>query len=126
MVSSGVNLPHKNGPIPLWLSPHFITSKSPGTKSSSTSCKYDDYDNTKYKVSPLLLDLPGKLDHQAIHCPTGNFGPLSRGSTTNPILMSVFDTYLTPRSPAAWVKTFPILNVASVNLKEPYNQDIKE
>ena len=24
----GVNFPHKNGPIPLWLAPHLITSKS--------------------------------------------------------------------------------------------------
>ena len=63
---------------------------------------------------PLLLDPPGKPDHQAIYCPTANFGPLSRGSVTIPILITVFDTYLTPTSPAPWgsAKTLPILNVA--------------
>ena len=40
----------------------------------------------------LLLDLPGKPDHQAIHCPIANFGPLSSGSVTNPMLITVFDT----------------------------------
>ena len=47
---------------------------------------------------PLQLDPPGKPDHQAIHCLTANFGPLSRGSVTNPILITVIDTYLTQRS----------------------------
>ena len=62
----------------------------------------------------LVLDPPGKFDHQTIHCPIANFGPLSRGSISNPILITVLDTYLTPRSPGAWVraKTHPILNVA--------------
>ena len=36
-------------------------------------------------------------------CPTANFGPLSRGSIIIPMLITVFDTYLTPRSPKAWV-----------------------
>ena len=52
---------------------------------------------------PLLLDLPDKPDHQAIHCPTANSGPLSRGGVTNSILITVFDNYLTPMSPGAWV-----------------------
>ena len=52
---------------------------------------------------PQLQDPPGKPDQQAIHCPTANFGPLSTGSVTNPILITVFDTYLTLRSPGAWV-----------------------
>ena len=48
-----VNFPHKNGPIPLWLAPHLISTKSsPQPICSSKSCKYDNYDNTKYKVSP--------------------------------------------------------------------------
>ena len=37
---------------------------------------------------PLLLDPPGKSDHQAIHYPTANFGSLSRGSITMPILFT--------------------------------------
>ena len=49
--------------------------------------------NTKF---PLLLDCPDRPDYQATHCPTANFGPLSSGSITNPILITVFDTYLTP------------------------------
>ena len=51
--------------------------------------------HTKFR---LLLVPPGKPDHQAIHCPTANFGPLSRGSITNPMFITVFDAYLTPRS----------------------------
>ena len=64
-------------------------------------------------VSPFARS-PDKPDHQTIHCPTAIFGPLSRGSITNPILITVFDTYLTPRSPETWVlvKTLLILNVA--------------
>ena len=45
----GVNFPHKNGPIPLWLAPHLITSKSSQPICSSKSYKYG---KTKYKVSP--------------------------------------------------------------------------
>ena len=37
---------------------------------------------------PLLLDPPGKSDHQTIHYPTANFGSLSRGSITMPILFT--------------------------------------
>ena len=56
--------------------------------------------NTKF---PPTARSPGKSDHQAIHCLTTNVGPLSRGSVTNPILTPVFDTYLTLKSPGAWV-----------------------
>ena len=107
MVSWGVNFPHKNGPIPLWLAPYLITSKSPQSIRSSKSYKYDNYDKTKYR-----LDLPGRPDHQAIHFPRANLGPLSRSSLTNPIIIIVFDTYLTPSSPGVWfwAKSLPILN----------------
>ena len=50
-----------------------------------------------------MLDPPDTPDQQAIHCPTANSGPLSRGSITNPMLITVFDTHLTPRTPGAWV-----------------------
>ena len=43
--------------------------------------------NTEF---PILLDPPSKPDHQAIHCPTTNSGPLSRGSITNPILILIW------------------------------------
>ena len=44
---------------------------------------------------PPIARSPGKPDQQAIHCPTANFGLLSTGSVTNPILITVFDTYNT-------------------------------
>ena len=86
-----------------------------------------------------MLDPLGKPDQQAIHSPTANFGPLSTGSVTNPMLITVFDTYLTLRSPGAWVWAKTSNSECSAlthfsmslahkcgNLKEPYNQDIKE
>ena len=87
----------------------------------------------------LLLDPPDKPDHQAIHCPTANFGPLSRGSITNPILITVFDTYLAskvtkslglsqdPSSSECSALTHFSMSLARkyVYLKEPYNKDIK-
>ena len=51
---------------------------------SSKYYKYDNYDKTKKKSFPLLLDPSDKPDDQAIHYNTANFGPLSRGSITNP------------------------------------------
>ena len=68
----------------------------------------------KIQSFPLTLDSPAKPDHQGIHCPIANFGLLSTSSITNPILITVFDTYLTPRSPEPWVWTITlsILNVA--------------
>ena len=56
----------------------------------------------QHTVFLLLLFRPGKPVHQAIHCPTANFGPLLTGSITNPMLITVFGTYLTPRSPGVW------------------------
>ena len=56
----------------------------------------------QHKNFLLLLVPPDKPVHQAIHYPTANFGPLLRGSITNPMLITVFDTYLTPVSPGAW------------------------
>ena len=154
MVSWGVNFPHKNGPIPLWLAPHLITSKSPSANlyalpspinmttmiRQNTKCYIQ---NTKYKVlvlNTLLLDPPGKPNHQHIHCPTANFELLSRGSITNPILITVGDTYLTSKlirtlglsqdlsgSECSALTHFSMsLAWKYVNLKEPYNEDIKE
>ena len=65
----------------------------PKSIGSSKSHKYDNYD----KIT-LLLVPPGKPVHQAIHYPTTNFRPLSRGSIPNPMLITAFDTYLSPRS----------------------------
>ena len=45
-----------------------------------------------------MLDATGKPDLQAIHFTTANFRPISRGSITNPIIITVFDTYVTPMS----------------------------
>ena len=93
-VSRG-QLPH--GSIPLWLVPHIMTLKSlpnlyalPGPTNMTTMIRQ----HTKF---PLLLVLSGKPDHEAIHCPTANVGRLSSGSVTNPMLITVFDAYLTPK-----------------------------
>ena len=102
MVSWGVNFPHKNGPIPLWLvSPPFDTFKIPPTYMLFQVLQIWQLLSNKIQSFLLLLDTPGKPDHQVIHCPAANFGSLSRGSVTNHILITVFDTYLTLRSPGA-------------------------
>ena len=62
--------------------------------------------------------LPGKLDQQAIHFP---FGPLSRGRVTNFMLITAFEANVTPRSPGDMGLVHKY-----VNLKQPYNLDIKE
>ena len=59
--------------------------------------------NFCWESLPLLLDPLGKPDHQTIHCPISNFGPLSRGSVPNPMLITVLDTYLTARPLGAWI-----------------------
>ena len=72
--------------------------------------------------------------HFPPHCPKANFGPLSRGSITNPILIDVFDTYLSlglsqdPSDSECSALTHFSMNLARkyVNLKRPYNQDIAE
>ena len=86
--------------------------------------------------SLLLPDTPGKLDHQTIHCPTANFGPLSRGNVTNPMLITVYDPKVTgslglsqdPSNSACSALTHFYFSLAheNVNPKEPYNQNIKE
>ena len=70
---------------------------SPQPKCSSKSQKYDNY-KTIYKAqsSPLLLVPLGKTVHQAIHYSTVYFRPLLRGRFPNPMLITAFDTYLTP------------------------------
>ena len=79
---------------------------------SSKSYKYKKYDKTTYRVSPppplLLDDSPSKPDHQAIHCPKANFKPLPRGSITNPMLITMFDTYFILRSPGAGFEPKPL------------------
>ena len=70
---------------------------------------------------PLLVVPPGKFDQQAIQCPITNLGPLLRTDVTNPMLITVLDAYLTPKSPGTVSMVYK-----SVNLKEPYNQGIKE
>ena len=73
--------------------------------------------------------------HWAIHCLTANFGPLLRGSMTNPMLITVFDTHLISKSlgfsqdpsnseRSALTHFFMSLAHKYINLKEP--QDIKE
>ena len=68
-----------------------------------------------------MLVPPGKPDLQAIHCPTTNFGPPSRGSITSLMLITAFDAYLTPMS----LGTVSLVH-ESVNLNELYNEGIRE
>ena len=75
----------------LLLAPYMITSKFP--LPPSESYKYENYVKTAYKSFSLLLNPTGKPDHQALHCTTANFGRISRGSVTKPMLTTVFDTY---------------------------------
>ena len=107
---------HKNGPIPLWLAPHMMTLKSPFNLYALPS---------PIKMTAMIRQhtklRPPQPDHQTIHCPMANFGPLVRGSVTNPMLITAFDAYLTPTSPGAMSLVHKY-----INLKEPYNQDIKE
>ena len=87
MVSRDVNSPNKSGPNPLWLAPHMITLKSsanlyvpPSPINMTTMIR-------KYTKFPLSAISPGKPVHQAIHYPTANFRPLSRGSIPSPMLI---------------------------------------
>ena len=73
------------------------------------------------RFPPPQLIPPGKPGIEGIHYPTSYFGPLSKGSVTKPMLITAFDAYLTPRLPGA-----VSLAHKCVNLKEPYNQDMKE
>ena len=43
---------------------------------------------------PLILDPTGKPNNQVIHSPTANFGPLSRDSVINPMLITVIITLI--------------------------------
>ena len=108
--------------------PHLMTSK--------TNPKSYKYDNYCYCQIHLLLGLSDKRDHQAIHCPTANFGPLSKGGITNLILITVFDPNVTGNlglsqdpsdSESSDLTHFSMSLVYKYKyLKEPYNQDIKE
>ena len=77
-----------------------ITSNSPPISMNMTTMEKDNTQHTTNKF-PLRLDPLGKPDHQALQCPTANFGPLLKGSVTNQMLITVFDIYLTPKSPGA-------------------------
>ena len=93
----------------------------------------------KHTEFPLPLDPPGKLDKQAIHCPTDIFGPLSRGqrhwSDVNHCVWYLFDLKVTrslglshdPSDSECSALTYFSMSLAYkyVNLKELYNQDSK-
>ena len=96
----GSTPPVKNGPNHLWLAPHTMTSKSspnlyvpPSLINMTTMIR---------QCSSLLLVPQGKPVHQAIHYSTANFRPLLRGNVPKPMLITAFDTYLSPRSLGAW------------------------
>ena len=112
-----VSFPHKNGPIPLWLAPPspFDNFKSPCPNvyalPSPINMTTMIRQNTKF---PSIARSSRQTWSPGYSPPHSYFAPLSRGSVTNPILITVFNTYLTPRSMGAWVwaKTLLILNVA--------------
>ena len=120
MMSGGFNFPHINGPIFLWLAPHMMTLQSPSNLYTLPS-PINMTTMINIRSFPLLVVPPGKFDQQAIHCPITNLGPLLRTDVTNPMLITVLDAYLTPKSPGTVSMVYK-----SVNLKEPYNQGIKE
>ena len=57
----------------------------------------------QHTLIPPTARFPDKHDQQAFHCHTDNFGKLLRGSVTDPMLITGFDSYFTSRSPGAWV-----------------------
>ena len=105
MVSSGVKFLHKNGPITFWLAPpppheNFKISSKLYALPSPINMTNIIRQDTEF---PATARSPGKPDQQAIHCPTANFGQLSRDRVTNPMLITVFYSHVTARSPGAWV-----------------------
>ena len=113
-VSKG-QLPHKNGPIYLWLATHTMTLKFPPTYMLFQVSEIRKLWLYNIQSFPLLLVPTGKPDHQAIHCPTANYGPLYRISVINPMLITAHDAYLIVRSPGAMSLVYKYLT-----LKEPY------
>ena len=101
MVSQGVKFLHKNGPFPLWLTPHMTLKSPPNLNAlpSSTNMTTMIRQHTKF---PPTASSPRQPGHQAMHCPTGNFGWLPSGNIINLMLITAYDTYLNPRSPGAW------------------------
>ena len=94
--------PIKNVPILSWLAsspppPHVMTLKSPPNLNAPSGPI-----NITTMIRQHTKFPPGRPTHRAIHCPTANFGQPSTCSITNPMLVTAFDTYLTPRSPGAW------------------------
>ena len=94
----------------------------------------------KHTEFPLPLDPPGKLDKQAIHCPTDNFGPLSRGqrhwSDVDHCVWYLFDLKVTrslgliqkASNSKCSVLTYFSMSLAHkyINLKDPYLQDPRD
>ena len=118
--------------------PHMISSKSSPSLSALPSPINMIKQHTKFHPTARS---PGKADHWAIHCPMANFEPLSRGSITNPMSITMFDTYLiNPRvtwslglsqdsfdSECSALTHFSrSLAHKCVNIKDSYNLDIKE
>ena len=107
---------------------------------SSKSYKYDNYDKTTYKVSTYCYILQANLITRLFTAPQLSFGPLSRGSVTNLMLITVFDPLFDPKvTGSLGLSQYPSSSECSalthfsislvhkyINLKEPYNQGIKE
>ena len=102
----GVYSPHKNAPTPSWPATHMMNLKSCPNLHAFPSPINMKLWQDRIKSFPLLEDPLCKPDHQAIHCPAANFGPLSRDSVTNSMLTTALDTYLMPRSARAWYQVW--------------------
>ena len=102
MLSWAINFPNKKWSQPFDACPPYddfkIFCKPP------CSSKFHNMTTMirQYTKFPLLLVSPGKPVYQPIHYPIANFRPLSRGSVPNPMLITAFNTYLSPRSMGAW------------------------
>ena len=55
--------------------------------------------HTKFPPTTISQEKPA---HRAFHWPTAKAGPISLGSITNPMLITGYDTNLTPESPGVW------------------------
>ena len=134
-----VDLPHKNGSIPLWLAHHMITSKSPSNLYDLPSPLNMTTMISQHTKFPPTTRFPRQTWSPGYSIPTANFGPPSRSSVTNPMLITVwylFDPKVTGSlsliedSTNSECTAFTHFSMSLpdkyMNLKDPYNQDIKE
>ena len=133
--------------VPLWFYHYLITWKSAPPSPPPSLCALPSHINMITMIRqntefPPTARFPRQTyDHQALHCPTANFWPLSRGKVYNTPHLNhcvcyLFDPKVTgalglsqdPSHSEFSVLTHFSMSLVRkyVNLKETYNQDIKE